>query len=187
MLAQIILLYRRAYPNHCFYCGTEMMHGHKQPLPTKNIDHVVPRSKGGSNKAVNRVPCCHPCNTKKNNLPLDEFKKKHGGIPFFYETVVPKLLEFEQKGMFMPLTRPDSKSLGNRRFFIEILCGTTNGETNGEIAMRLGTTEQTIKNKWTVIKERLGAVNSTHAVATAIRCGIIKFKGEIAVPGDQEL
>jgi 5-methylcytosine-specific restriction endonuclease McrA len=50
----------------CQYCGIRFDH---QSL---NIDHVVPRDKGGKNTWENVVCSCFPCNTRKGNrLPAD--------------------------------------------------------------------------------------------------------------------
>ena len=51
----------------CQYCGT----GHG----TLTVDHVIPRSKGGSSGWDNIVTCCAPCNRRKGDrLP------KHAGM-----------------------------------------------------------------------------------------------------------
>ena len=39
------------------------------------IDHIVPRAKGGSNSTYNLTPACRSCNEKKSNLSLKEFGK----------------------------------------------------------------------------------------------------------------
>ncbi|TNE68419.1 HNH endonuclease [bacterium] len=44
--------------NHCQYCGR------KDDL---TIDHVIPRSRGGSDEWDNLVACCSSCNVKKGN------------------------------------------------------------------------------------------------------------------------
>jgi 5-methylcytosine-specific restriction endonuclease McrA len=55
----------------CFYCNVEMIP--RKPGQTNicdlamTIDHVVPLSKGGSNKLENLVLCCNKCNRKKND------------------------------------------------------------------------------------------------------------------------
>lgn len=51
----------------CAYCNTR--------LTRRSVtrDHVVPRSKGGSNGPDNLVPCCQPCNLQKSNKPLWKF------------------------------------------------------------------------------------------------------------------
>ncbi|MFF3491401.1 RNA-guided endonuclease IscB [Streptomyces sp. NPDC002795] len=49
----------------CIYCGITGV-----PL---NIDHVRPRSKGGSDRVSNLVLACVKCNEKKSNRPVEEF------------------------------------------------------------------------------------------------------------------
>ena len=39
------------------------------------IDHIIPRSNGGTNSSYNLTPVCRPCNEKKSNLSLKEFGK----------------------------------------------------------------------------------------------------------------
>ena len=43
----------------CQYCGTTFS------LNDLTVDHVIPRSKGGTTKWENTVSACEPCNTKK--------------------------------------------------------------------------------------------------------------------------
>lgn len=52
----------------CAYCDAENV-----PL---NLDHVVPRVGGGSNRPSNLVPACVPCNQRKGCRPLAEFLKR---------------------------------------------------------------------------------------------------------------
>ena len=49
----------------CVYCGAENV-----PL---NIDHVVPKARGGSNRISNLVLSCVNCNQKKDSQPVDVF------------------------------------------------------------------------------------------------------------------
>ncbi|GAA1071244.1 hypothetical protein GCM10009642_00430 [Nocardiopsis metallicus] len=49
----------------CVYCGAT-----DTPL---NIDHVRPRSRGGSDRVSNLVLACIPCNQAKDNQPVEEF------------------------------------------------------------------------------------------------------------------
>lgn len=55
----------------CFYCKCELT------LCESTIDHVVPKSKGGSNHVDNLVLCCKICNNKKGNMSKEEFLRKH--------------------------------------------------------------------------------------------------------------
>jgi 5-methylcytosine-specific restriction endonuclease McrA len=52
----------------CAYCGAENV-----PF---EIDHIHPRSKGGSNRVSNLALACHSCNQRKGNLPLEQFLAK---------------------------------------------------------------------------------------------------------------
>lgn len=62
----------------CFYCKRRML---IDPIDKANlglmctIDHVVPRSKGGSNCRDNLVAACHQCNTARGSLPHDIFAR----------------------------------------------------------------------------------------------------------------
>lgn len=53
------------YHHRCVYCG-------KTNVPLE-IDHVIPRSRGGTNRISNLVLSCRECNQKKSNKSLEEF------------------------------------------------------------------------------------------------------------------
>lgn len=57
----------KARGSQCFYC--------KEPLEYEQvtIDHVIPRSRGGSGRMENLVPCCRPCNVSKGRALLGEW------------------------------------------------------------------------------------------------------------------
>ena len=59
------LLYK--WHHQCAYCDAKNV-----PL---EIEHVVPKSKGGSNSVTNLVIACRRCNDKKSNLSIDQFLK----------------------------------------------------------------------------------------------------------------
>jgi 5-methylcytosine-specific restriction endonuclease McrA len=48
----------------CIYCGE----------PATTADHVVSRRRGGSHELANLVPACHPCNSEKGPLSVDEWR-----------------------------------------------------------------------------------------------------------------
>lgn len=52
----------------CAYCGAENV-----PL---EVDHIVPRSRGGSDRVSNLTLACHTCNQKKGNRPIKEFLRR---------------------------------------------------------------------------------------------------------------
>jgi 5-methylcytosine-specific restriction endonuclease McrA len=51
----------------CAYCGKE---GTKGKL---EIEHIIPKSRGGSNRISNLTLACHSCNQKKDNKTAKEF------------------------------------------------------------------------------------------------------------------
>ena len=52
----------------CVYCGA----------PAQEIDHVIPRSNGGTDSTYNLVASCRACNQMKSNLSLKDFGKLVG-------------------------------------------------------------------------------------------------------------
>ena len=56
------------FNNKCVYCGSK----------AEEIDHIIPRAKGGANSVYNLVASCRACNKKKSNLTLKDFGKLVG-------------------------------------------------------------------------------------------------------------
>jgi len=56
------------YDHACAYCGAMDV-----PL---NLDHVIPRARGGSDRVSNLVCSCIPCNQKKGAQPIEVFLAK---------------------------------------------------------------------------------------------------------------
>lgn len=50
----------------CFYCGIGFTH---DDPPT--IDHIIPRSEGGTRTPENTVMACKRCNMRKGKKPFD--------------------------------------------------------------------------------------------------------------------
>ena len=61
----------------CAYCGARGTGPGSVPL---NIDHVRPRSKGGSDRVSNLVLACVPCNEAKGNRLVEEFLAGKPGV-----------------------------------------------------------------------------------------------------------
>ena len=55
--------------NKCVYCNRS---GKRQHL---ELDHVVPRSNGGTDRYDNLVAACRPCNQKRGNQPVEQWLK----------------------------------------------------------------------------------------------------------------
>lgn len=56
---------------HCIYCG------HPVTLEEMEIDHIVPKSLGGSSEYQNKVCSCAHCNAAKANRFLDDFLEEN--------------------------------------------------------------------------------------------------------------
>jgi len=56
------------WSRRCVYCGKENV-----PL---QIEHIIPKSRGGSDRVGNLTLACVPCNQKKGNMPVEEFLKR---------------------------------------------------------------------------------------------------------------
>ncbi|BAY83345.1 HNH endonuclease [Calothrix parasitica NIES-267] len=56
------------WSRECTYCG-------KKDVPLQ-IEHIYPKSKGGSNRVSNLCLACEKCNKKKGNKLVEEFLKK---------------------------------------------------------------------------------------------------------------
>ncbi|WP_312846411.1 RNA-guided endonuclease IscB [Deinococcus rubellus] len=54
---------RQKWDDKCAYCGKK----------GEEVEHLVPRSRGGSNRINNLVWSCRKCNEEKDNLTLEEF------------------------------------------------------------------------------------------------------------------
>ncbi|MGH2820492.1 MAG: HNH endonuclease [Actinomycetota bacterium] len=57
----------------CQYCGS----------PAENVDHVIPRSRGGGHTWDNVVAACRPCNARKENRLLGDvgLHLRHPPVP----------------------------------------------------------------------------------------------------------
>ena len=56
------------WQHQCAYCGAKNI-----PL---EIEHIYPKSKGGSDRVSNLTIACHKCNQKKGSQPVEKFLKK---------------------------------------------------------------------------------------------------------------
>lgn len=59
--------YLRSIDPRCYYCGRVVS------LRGSTLDHVTPRSRGGTDSPGNLVLCCKGCNTVKADRPLAEW------------------------------------------------------------------------------------------------------------------
>ena len=68
------------YQYTCVYCNACAFKNGKSTGICLEIDHVVPRSKGGSDQVNNLVLACHDCNQHKGNLSLEVFLKNKPAV-----------------------------------------------------------------------------------------------------------
>lgn len=61
----------------CLYCGSNKR---------LTVDHIIPKSKGGSNQWENLATCCHRCNSLKGNKTPEE-----AGMKLRYKPYAPEL------------------------------------------------------------------------------------------------
>lgn len=58
---------------NCVFCGQKTT---EQPGPLqKNIDHAIPKSRGGNNTIGNAQTTCRTCNLNKGTMTTEEFMK----------------------------------------------------------------------------------------------------------------
>ena len=57
----------------CTYCDSPL-DGHDTSLPPPQVDHVLPKSRGGGNELANLALACGPCNMSKSARTPEEWK-----------------------------------------------------------------------------------------------------------------
>lgn len=58
---------RRRWGDACYYCGVVLGND-------LTLDHLVPRSRGGTSGLGNLRPACKACNMEKGNLTLEQYR-----------------------------------------------------------------------------------------------------------------
>jgi hypothetical protein len=61
------------YDGHCFYCGKLLVW--EQYWIGWQIDHAIPKSRGGSDGLENLRLSCPRCNEQKNTRTIDEYRE----------------------------------------------------------------------------------------------------------------
>ena len=59
---------------HCGYCGCVLFHSGKQ-WHKWQIDHILPKKKGGTDEEDNLMPSCPSCNKYKQVATLEQFRE----------------------------------------------------------------------------------------------------------------
>ena len=92
------------YSYTCVYCQKCAFHQGKAINVRLEIDHVVPKSRGGSDRVNNLVLACHECNQHKGNLPLEVYFKNK-----------PAVLKRVQEGLNKSLNLQDAAQMNTMR------------------------------------------------------------------------
>ncbi len=59
----------------CHYCRHEVVVGVPHEHPQRaTIDHMRPKSSGGTDNPENLLTCCHRCNYEKGNIPYEMYR-----------------------------------------------------------------------------------------------------------------
>lgn len=58
----------KKYNSRCAYCGEPLFYKEMQ------VDHLIPKSKGGTDDIANLMPSCRLCNHYKRALDLETFR-----------------------------------------------------------------------------------------------------------------
>jgi 5-methylcytosine-specific restriction endonuclease McrA len=54
----------------CAYCGTDLRNAAPADV---TLDHLLPRSTGGSNSPTNLITCCRSCNSSRQDKPWVDY------------------------------------------------------------------------------------------------------------------
>ena len=130
----------------CAYCDSNKMLRYE-------VDHVIPRSRGGSDRISNLVLSCHGCNQEKGNLSIDEHLAHD-----------PKRLEKIKRQLKVPLKDAAAVNATRNHLFTELL------KTGLPVAT--GTGAQTKMNRI-----RLG-IPKTHALDAACVGDVVSISAE---------
>ena len=63
----------------CVYCGSK---------DSKTIDHLIPKSKGGTDYIDNLVICCKSCNSRKKDKSIEDFRFSEALSKTKYEGII---------------------------------------------------------------------------------------------------
>lgn len=67
MISRELRLILFATTDHrCFYCGLK---------GNLTVDHIIPKSKGGTSSLNNLLPACRKCNRQKSSMTVEEFRQ----------------------------------------------------------------------------------------------------------------
>jgi len=65
--------------DRCVFCQQGTVQSDRPAPNRSNIDHSIPRSRGGNNSPANAQNTCQTCNLRKAAQTTEEYLKSHGG------------------------------------------------------------------------------------------------------------
>jgi 5-methylcytosine-specific restriction endonuclease McrA len=87
---------RIVYTKHkyiCTSCGVKCVHPNKDNYNQSNaatLDHIIPKSKGGSHTYDNVTLLCRSCNTMKSDKLLNDYKRNIGQMEIEFTSYIPQ-------------------------------------------------------------------------------------------------
>lgn len=60
---------RKDHGENCHWCGVAMEFDNVKSPQSATVDHLVPVSRGGSNRVKNTVLACRACNNARGDMP----------------------------------------------------------------------------------------------------------------------
>lgn len=74
--ARLLLERGRAVVHHMMPFTIRLKDRRVEDSAWQPVDHIQPRSKGGSERVSNLTVACHDCNQSKSNIPVEQFLAK---------------------------------------------------------------------------------------------------------------
>lgn len=87
----------------CTSCGVKCLHPNKENYNQSNaatLDHIIPKSKGGSHTYDNVTLLCRSCNTIKSDKIVKDFKNNHNQMELQFDLTMIKHSAGEQLALF---------------------------------------------------------------------------------------
>lgn len=93
----------------CVWCRETLEEG-----ASFTLDHVIPRSKGGSNHPSNLLTACHRCNSRRGNRTVRQFATVMAAY-LNHGITASQILSHVRACLARPLPRAEAKNLIARR------------------------------------------------------------------------
>lgn len=119
----------------------------------------------GMSETTPRADVCHQMDSERREAILAAYRAR--------STLFDAVAAHRRSSAPLPPPPPSSGGVPSRRE-LDVLALVAEGQTNAEIGARLHVASETVKSHVQAILEKLGARNRAHAVAIAIRRGLLE-------------